>query len=535
MKLQIWKKLAAGMMIAALLAGTLAGCGQKDENNSHKRGPSGDVDITYPMKEKVTLKVAMLQLGSVSAHADNLMETPFGKAWQEATGVEIILDTYGNDTALNLMYAGGELPDIIIHGMGSYSGGCAAAIEDGIIQPLNDYMAYAPDYQAVLDSNETWRRGATTSNGDIVGFSFIRSERGLMSPLGFVYREEYLKELGKEVPQTLDEFYQLLVALKGKGVKYPLNMNFDGINNQFLSSGLITSAFGLVNSGFYQVDGKVHYGAIEPEFKEALTFLKKLYDEELLNSNFATVSSETIKANMLNGSSGVTTASIGQDLSAYVAETRSRQDFHLVPGNSLTKNAGDTPKYGWYRGAQQGYFAVITPQCKNIEAAVQFLNYGYTEEGSRLFNYGIEGKSYTMEDGKPVYTDLIKNNPDGWTTSEAMAQYTLSWWAGPFVQKSSVLDAYDSDIQRKAAALWPQTDAEKYGLGDISIARSDLNDYSRLKGDIETYYNEMVIKFIEGKISLNQFESEYLNTMKQQQVDRLVEIYQHAVDDYLAR
>ena len=55
--------------------------------------------------------------------------------------------------------------------------------------------------------------------------------------------------------------------------------------------------------------------------------------------------------------------------------------------------------YGHYDFALNGYYAIITPSCKNIEAAVMFLNYGYSEAGSKLFNFGIEGESFEVVDG----------------------------------------------------------------------------------------------------------------------------------------
>ncbi len=36
-----------------------------------------------------------------------------------------------------------------------------------------------------------------------------------------------------------------------------------------------------------------------------------------------------------------------------------------------------------------------------------------------MFNFGEEGVSYTIEDGKPFYTDEILNNPEGWPISQS--------------------------------------------------------------------------------------------------------------------
>ena len=52
-----------------------------------------------------------------------------------------------------------------------------------------------------------------------------------------------------------------------------------------------------------------------------------------------------------------------------------------------------------------------------------------------LYNFGIEGESYEMQDGKPVYTDLVLNNPDGLTANQALSEYSgLAVGNGPFVR-----------------------------------------------------------------------------------------------------
>ena len=52
------------------------------------------------------------------------------------------------------MFSSGELPDVIFYNVYGYPGGPQAMVADGIIEPLNEYMEYAPNLQAVLDDRE---------------------------------------------------------------------------------------------------------------------------------------------------------------------------------------------------------------------------------------------------------------------------------------------------------------------------------------------------------------------------------------------
>ena len=72
---------------------------------------------------------------------------------------------------------------------------------------------------------------------------------------------------------------------------------------------------------------------------------------------------------------------------------------------------------------------------KNVKAAVWLLDWLYSEEGQICYNFGIEGESYEMKDGKPVYTDLIMNNPDGMSVAQALAAYTRASTSAPYPER----------------------------------------------------------------------------------------------------
>lgn len=118
------------------------------------------------------------------------------------TGVELEIMQLADIDALNLLYASGELPDLIYYS--GYTGGEQKAIKDKIIQPLNDYMQYAPDLQAVMDSNELYKKSNTTMDGDIIGFPFIRGDDYLRTSAGLIIRQDWLDDLNMELPQTPD-------------------------------------------------------------------------------------------------------------------------------------------------------------------------------------------------------------------------------------------------------------------------------------------------------------------------------------------
>ena len=153
-----------------------------------------------------------------------------------------------------------------------------------------------------------------------------------------------------------------------------------------------------------------------------------------------------------------------------------------------------------------------------------------------LLNFGIEGESYEMIDGYPTYTELITNNPNGWSMQQALAQYTRSWDAGPFVQDKRYMEQYAARPQQKAAqALWAETDAAKYMVPTLSIAEEDQAEYNKLWADINTFVSEMMIQYITGTADLAKFETEYLDQLKTMGIERVIELRQEALDAFNAR
>lgn len=559
MKQKNVKRLLSLMLAAVMAVGSLTACGDSEADNQAESKTESSVTsseskesvasseaeqvaegVTYPIEGDVTLTFAIVEEAAVtSSGAKNLFETPFGKAWQEATGVTIEVIQMADNDAMNLMFAGGDLPDLVYYPFSSkYTGGASKAIKDKIIEPLNDYVEYLPDMMAALESNPDYIKGTTTDDGDIIGAPFVRGDIILRTSVGMYIREDWLEDLNMDMPCTPDELYTVLKAFKEeKGAEVPMSIKGWTIENQVLKEGLITSPFGLPQCDYYQEDGKVHYGFYEQEYKDVLTWLNKLYNDGLLDPNFQTLDTATSNSNIMNGVSGMSCGSIGSGLGTYIntmAETN--PEYSLAGLAPLVAKEGDVPMCTYYDNAVTGNFLVITPACENKEAAAKFLNYGYTEEGQMLFNYGIEGESYTMVDGYPTYTDMIMKNPDGLTVQQAMAQYQRAWQNGPFVQQKEYIEQYYAlEQQQEALVAYTASDAAKYQLPAISAAEEDAAEFSKLTADITAYVSEMLIKYIKGEKSLDTFETEYLPTLKDMGVERVLEIYQDALDRYNAR
>ena len=179
--------------------------------------------------------------------------------------------------------------------------------------------------------------------------------------------------------------------------------------------------------------------------------------------------------------------------------------------------------------------SAITTNCKNVELAARFLDYGFSEKGSMLYNFGIEGESYDVVDGKPVFTEKITNDPEGRTIDSMISLYSLVGSNGIFSQR---LDAVNLtrpfEQQKKAVEVWSDTEADKHIIPPIIFTQEENSNMGNSISEIETYVSSMVMKFITGVESIDKYD-EFVAQIKKFNIDKVLETYQSAIERYNSR
>ena len=560
MKKNFLKRLLSISLASILVAGLMTGCGddatktsssaqESKESTVVKESseaasssvdaiPEPEVGVTYPLDTDVTLKIATWEDAAVTANYASRQETPFIEELEKRTGVNVELVELSND-AFKLLLAGGDIGDydIIWNNLNFLPASPELCVEDGLIVPLDEYLDECmPDYKALLESNFLYGKGAKTTEGEVYRAAMFKESQYMMVTSGMIIRWDWLKDLNMEIPETPDELYDVLVAFRDKkGAETPMSLTYSQLWSA-LATGGIANGFGLPTTDFYVENGEVHYGLAEVELKDALAYLNKLYEEKLLDAEFATVDSATSKANLMNGSSGVWYGAVAGGIGTIQKQMNETDPkFELTGMTGLVANKGDATIKPSYSSLTSTFGACILPSCKNPEIAAKFLNYGYTEEGINFWNYGMEGVSYNMVDGYPTYTDLIMNNPDGWTIQQAMAGYSLGYSGLISIQQDEYMEQYLTLAgQKKALENWCKVSDDIYFMPSLVYSGDVSAEYSRILSEIETYYDQMLVAYVNGTKSLDNIESEYLGTLNNLNVDRLIEIVQEAYDAYVA-
>lgn len=509
------------ILVTAMAMSVLSGCGSKDAETA-KEG-NNKIEVWMPLT------------AAVSTLCKNQGETPLAKELSKATGLEVeYIHPSGASLSeqFNIIIASDDMPDIMQYYWNTYPGGASKAIKDGVIIDLNTVKDKIPNYMKYLSENKEVRALTSTVNGELPVFAFVRGDDSLLVSQGIAMRKDWLEDLGLESPQTIEEFENVLRQFKEKkGAKAPLFANLATFTN-----GFFTGAFN-TKFDYYNDNGTIKYGPMEPQFKEFVTLMNKWCKEGLLNPESFTLDSAKQDSNLLNGTTGAMVMSIGGGIGKYLTAAPDDK-FDLVGVLNPVLKKGALNEFGACESPVPNIaqtYTAITANADNLEGALKFLDFGYSDEGHMIYNFGIEGESYNMEDGYPKYVENITNNPDGYAMNVMLGQYTCSYSGGPFVQDKRYMEQYGGRPQQRAAwDTWETTNAKAHNLPSLTMyfVGEEQTDYAMINNSISTYAQEMVTKFILGTEPLSNYDK-MVEELKTRGIEKAIKINQNAYDRYL--
>ena len=549
-----FQKLTALLAATAMLASLMTGCADTSVNNNAESSETNVSEVSteatettvevpefsYPM-DGVTVSYALNMPGAAKANFENMGDTEYAKTMEAATGIHVDwVQATGNAAEwFNLMLADAEYADIIEWNWArSYAGGLSGAYNDGIAIELNDVIdQYMPNFKAWLEANPDVDKLIKTDDGKYYGIPAVTSDSRMGNVLGYYVRQDWMDELKIETPDTIEGWHDALVKIKEtKGIT-PLT----GVGGYILKGGSFINAYApSMMSNRYSLDaetGKVVFTAATEGYKEFLTTMAQWYSEGLIDKDFATIDTAGVKAKLLNEEAAMGWGYAGGGLQGTTLEGRATNpDFTLAAVATCAKEEGAEMLYCTADPRVVGNYAVITTQCENVETAARYLDFLFSEEGILISNFGIEGVTYTAENGVPTYTDEILKNPDGLNVSAAMGKYIRAYSAFPGVQDYNYLIGYyELDVTKAAPATWGSNGTTEYELPALSYTEDETSELSTIQTELNTYADEMAVKFVLGTEDIETKWDEYLEALSQFGMDKTVEINQTAYERFLAR
>ena len=399
------KKILCLLMSITMILTLFAGCGNNVSENS-PYNPDIKVGDTGGLKMPLT-KTGEEITWSVTSQESNLNDSYVAKKLREITGVNVKLEVYPSSTAmekLNVLIAANQMPDII--GQGLEQALADDLSSQGAFAAVEDYIDKLPNFKRTFVDNEdnNWIfKSYAAPDGKLYGFYGYDYNRDINTG-ATMYRKDIFDKHGLKMWNSSEEFYQTLKKLKEL---YPNSTPYT-VKQTDRVFGAWSTSWGLVaHTPYYDEEEKIwKFTDVDPEYKEMLDFMKKLYNEGLIDPEFITNTQPAWTSKMTQAEKAfVTTDWIGR------MEMFKEQTKETVPSYDLRFANPIGPKQSM-KEPQQVCWARYVANNKKAETAFKLLDFCLSPFGKELITMGIEGETYTIgEDGMAKYIDFPDTIP----------------------------------------------------------------------------------------------------------------------------
>ncbi|GGG26393.1 extracellular solute-binding protein [Paenibacillus abyssi] len=503
--------------------------------NNNGTNAAAPEELTLPITEETT-QLDMWLLGDPMFRGASYNEKPSFATMQERTNIEInwVMGSGANGPeAFNLLMASGQIPDMVLYTAMITEGPKYG--QQGAFAPLTDYInQYAPNFKRILDENPDVRRLITSADGEIYHFPNLNLDEYLMVQMFPQIRQDWLEKLSLEEPKTTEDWYNVLKAFKEQdpnGNGQSDEIPFVSVNLQTMFK-IFGPAFG-TDWEFYLDNGQVKFGPIEPEYKEAIGYLNKLYSEQLIDPNYLVDTEfKFLTEKVTNDRAGAWIGWAGSYMRSFTDLMADHPSFEIVGTEPPAGPNGDQ-RFAFHAWPVTNLGIAISAQSDNIVEAVKWLDFQYSEEGIMLNNFGVEGVSYEVVDGYPTFNDAVFNNPDGLSATESLLAYTIGGGQWATVQDPRYAEQYDIE-----AAIEAKNKVSPFVDYDVSLPpftfSTEQNDIiTPILADIRTYRDEFANAMVMGNRPVDDFDS-FVEQIKGMGIDRVLEVYQEAYDNYMS-
>ena len=412
------RKVVSLMLVSAMVAGMLAGCGS--DSGSSKGGSSTETGSAAEASssgetadDKSPITFEYFNADGKNGNWDN----PVAKAITEATGVTLdvsypVASQGDAKEDVALMIANDEYPDMI------YAKGSATDLyQAGALIDMTDLIEkYGPNIKKMYGAEMEKLKWSQDDPG-IYQLSYAGVNQKTLTTGGSCQIQwAALKENDYKYPKTLDEYEKMIKSYLAAHPKTEDGLDMIGITMSASDwhwmitlgnpAGLIADAS--PDNGQWIIDDEynVHYKHVTDEEKEYFKWLCRMYNEGILDPNFATQTDDDYIAKVASGRVvAITDAEwhYSQCEATLVADGKVDQTYVGLP---VTLREDQVEKALLYQGTTVGWGIGITKSCEDPVRAIKFLDYLCSDEGQIRYHWGIEGENYFLDDnGQPYRTD----------------------------------------------------------------------------------------------------------------------------------
>ncbi|TCZ76645.1 extracellular solute-binding protein [Paenibacillus albiflavus] len=524
------KKLFKVTLSLTLVGSMLAACSGKGAGNEASSGtatpappaatttPSeyGDTGgLKLPLVDKPTTLTWMLVADNPAN--DKLVINEIEKR----TGIKLEIQNYSDGTyqdKLKMVMASGKLPDIFI---GLTPAELKKIGQLNAVVAINDYSDMLPNFKKLyIDENPDTVKSFGDQNGKLYAWPIYNMNRDVNH--GMMYRKDIFDKNNLKEWTNTEEFYEALKKLKEI---YPNSYPMASKTKEHFFRDL-AYGWGLGGVSYpASYDEKTknwRYAPTTPEHKEMLDFMKKLYNEGLLDPEFMTDTPDSWQSKMTTDKSFVTWDWIGRMDLFYNQVKSQNPDFNLRYANPIgpTGNIRTLPKI-------DTDFGIAVANNANKEASLKLLDYLTSPSGAQLITLGVEGQTFNFDaNGKPVYPEL-KDLPQ--VDIKVLEDRYGMWLEGMYLHPDR-RSVYYNYTEKEKEAQDKMISAKKFEPEDpvVNLTDDEISTIAELQTSLEKAANEFNAQYIMNKNYGDAQWAEWQQSAVKLGSDKLVTVYNEA-------
>lgn len=459
-------------------------------------------------------------------------ESKVTKAIEKALNIKMEFDlqtTSNYEEMLNVRLASGTaLPDIFM----TASLQAEDLANSNTVVALNKYFdTILPNVAKEVARDDVLRPQVTSPDGNIYFLPTRLTSRGNLKTWNI--RKDWMDELGLSIPKTPDEFYNVLKAFKKRDPK-----SIPYLERYYAYAWFYTMYFFGLNvyqpwdwCGFDNKTKEFYIFLLKPEFKETMQFVARLYKEGLINQDILSITPEIYDNYLYSDKAGCVFSSyVYLDVDKIKAQNPGSKAEYIgilppvVPGREMGVRS--------YTVLQNRYF--VSEKGDNKEDALKLIDYIFADpEGAKLWNLGIEGETYTVENGEYKWTDFVLKNPNKLTAVQTLSAYGASWrnylpltHVLPGVGYPSYIDANHwgtkaMELYEKAGFLRPEL--------QLRMTAQEAEKRTAIGNKVNDFANEYLTGVMTGSKSFDTWD-DFIKQLKEMGIEELATIFQNAYD-----
>lgn len=531
------RKFIATLLALMMVFAVLTGCSsesKKEQNEEPKTvettSTAGSGDGTQEW-EPATISVFTWLSAEEAWGAKTKGDIKCFQELEKRTNTKVEWSILSDTNSFDLMMSSGETTDVIW-----YAWTPARQLQyakAGLIQDIYQIVKeHAPNVMKMLEANPKLKKQLVTPDGKMYLIPWVTEDPILTRGEGFAIRQDWLEKLGLAAPETADDLYNVLKQFREN------DANGNGQKDEIITgypSQLYKIMYGFGTADDWQIadDGKtVVFGPTTENYKNALKWFAKLYKEGILDPDYLSWDGDIYTKKVMANQVGFYVDNVGV-MGQFIKDSAANgTPFKFAPLGYLKYNGKRVSYNSASKRVAQHYGSVISTSAKDPVRIVKWLDYMFSEEGSKLMNWGIEGESYEVKDGKLVYTAAVTSD-EQYEPAVARSRYAEPTWCGP--QSGEAELAMLDELGKEFRRVWADVDVTNAIEPYVFYSDEEQAVITEHQANLKTERDTWRDKFITGEKDIDAEWDAYIEALNKMGLKELTVAQQGAFDRFMAQ